>query len=1146
MLMVWKRGELIDRFCPSGKMAVIFCEASGVEAEITSSKCSIAAINSPTKTVISGDTAEIVRLTEHFDAIGIQHADVKSQFAFHSYQMDAVVEPFMEYLRQFSFRAPSRKWLSCSNGNLMEHAPSAVHWAKHLRDTVNFRKAALLLEKFSPKQIIEIGPGSGTLYSVSENLDCSGIALLRTMNFKKGDRTELYFVLDTLGQLFRSGMNLRPQAIPGGGNFPQLIPGLTFSQHSYWLEGLNAGAVSAFASHQANTTKMAETPPNKPKLHFDLQWEETDNSFADTIALNESVKDINWIVIGDGAPLAESLVKKLHHHKAHVFHIATPAQSKKTLLPDIVVSATADKSEWRKALDTIVNFKSRVNISDWRMIWVTGNKFDAGNTSAADDLNKPLQLLLPLLQALQESIPMLRLWIVTEESQLVTRAQKPFGLNLQAASTWGFAKTLFLEHPEWRGGMIDTDSDPLDTELILKKISKPGVGAESCVALRSGRQYIQKIHACENYPVEVAALRTDGIYFITGGLGGLGLATACWLADKGVRHLMLLGRRRFPELQDWESVSPEDPAYQPIEELRRLRARGVTVEVVQGDVRDVQLLKSLFGSIDERKIPLRGVIHAAGVNWFSKIMQMDGEQLHSTLEIKTNATWALHEMTAGRDLDCFVLFSSVSALWGSVELSHYTAANHFMDMLSQYRHAMGLKSCTINWGPWAEAGMSAGPREKEVLSKLGFRLLATQDAIDAMDRVVACSQPLSLIAEVDWHKFRVFTDFSLQPSLFNELTDVDVNEKRSRQGVVESIRSESPEKARDLIEEYVRTELRMVMLIESIDSIDSDQRFNFLGMDSLMAITFVVQLEELFECKLPTTLVYNYPTIKSVCDYLFEDIYCSDKENVDQEVLTEHQEQALHACRKILKECELSEKVTLFCFPYAGSGASAYMPWPSHFNGNLEIVAMQPPGREDRSNEPPFASMTEIVAELLAGHTDPNGDFYFFGHSLGALIAYEFCVALKNAGRKLPARLFLSGCSAPVAHACDFIHELQGDDFLDAVINFSGDGADTIGKRAVIQHNYNLLKHDIKVLENYQPKQETIAVPLTAIFGLQDPLAPLEGVQKWEAISTEGFDMVELEGGHELLQQHLGTITAIIRDTIAERSPKGVENINHH
>lgn len=1147
MLMVWKRGELIDRFCPSGKMAVIFCEASRVEAEITASKCSIAAINSPSKTVISGDTAEITRLIEHFREIGIQHADVKSQFAFHSYQMDAVVEPFMEYLQQFSFRAPSRTWVSCSNGNSMEHAPGAEHWAKHLRDTVNFRQAAVLLEKLSPKQIIEIGPGSGTLYSVSENFDCSGIALLRTMNFKKGDRTELYFVLDTLGQLFRSGMDLRPQAIPSGGKFPQLIPGLSFSQTSYWLEGLNAGAVSAFANHHANTTKMAETPPNKPKLHFDLQWEQTDISFAETIALNESVKDINWIVIGDGTPLAESLVTRLHHHKAYVFHIATPAQSKKTLLPDIVVSPTADKSEWRKALDTIVNFKSRVNITDWRMIWVTGNRFDAANESAAENLNSPLRLLFPLLQALEESIPVLRLWIVTEKSQLVTGVnQDPIGLNLPAASTWGFAKTLFLEHPEWRGGMIDTDLDPLDTELILKKISKPGVGAESCVALRSGRQYIQKINNCENYPVDVAALRTDGIYLITGGLGGLGLATAGWLADKGVRHLMLLGRRSFPKPHDWESVSPEDPAYQLIEEMRRLSARGVTVEVVQGDVRDVQLLKRLFSSIDERKIPLRGVIHAAGVNWFSKIMQMDGKQLHTTLEIKTNATWALHEMTAGRDLDCFVLFSSVSALWGSVELSHYTAANHFLDMLSQYRHAMGLKSCSINWGPWAEAGMSAGPREKEVLSKLGFRLLATKDAIDAMDRVVACSQPLTLIAEVDWNKFRVFTDFSLQPSLFSALTHVDVNEKRSRQGVVEFIRSQSPEKARILIEEYVRTELRMVMLIESIDTIDSDQRFNFLGMDSLMAITFVVQLEELFECKLPTTLVYNYPTIKSVCDYLFDDIYGSGKRELDQEAVTEHQEQALHACRKILKGCELSEKVTLFCFPYAGSGASAYMPWPSHFNGNLEIVAMQPPGREDRSNEPPFASMTQIVAELLAVHTDPKGDFYFFGHSLGALIAYEFCVALKDAGRKLPARLFLSGCSAPVAHAGDFIHELHGDDFLDAVINFSGDSPEVLGKRAVIEHNYNLLKHDIKVLENYQPKQETIDVPLTAIFGLQDPLAPLEGVQKWRAISTKGFEMVELDGGHQLLQQHLGTITAIIRDTIAQRSPKGVENINHH
>lgn len=188
-------------------------------------------------------------------------------------------------------------------------------------------------------------------------------------------------------------------------------------------------------------------------------------------------------------------------------------------------------------------------------------------------------------------------------------------------------------------------------------------------------------------------VQSDAAYLITGGLGGLGLAAAGWLAEAGARHLVLLGRR-----------APDQAAAQRIAAWRE---QGITVEVASADVADAQSLTAVFERIDASGRPLRGVIHAAGRVDDAVLAEQSLARQAAVDAPKVHGAWHLHRLTLGRPLDFFVLYSSGAALLGSPGQANYAAANAFMDALAGLRHACGLAAQTIHWGSWSEVGMAA-------------------------------------------------------------------------------------------------------------------------------------------------------------------------------------------------------------------------------------------------------------------------------------------------------------------------------------------------------------------------------------------------------------------------------------------------------
>jgi acyl carrier protein len=216
------------------------------------------------------------------------------------------------------------------------------------------------------------------------------------------------------------------------------------------------------------------------------------------------------------------------------------------------------------------------------------------------------------------------------------------------------------------------------------------------------------------------ALSPDGTWLVTGGFGALGLAVAGMLAERGARNMVLLGRN-----------APGPAAARKIADLE---LRGVRVVEALADVSDRDELKAVFDRIRNSLPPLRGVVHAAGVLDDALLLHQTPGKFAAVFAPKVQGAINLHELSVGENLDHFVLFSSFASLMGLPGESNYAAANAYLDSLAHHRRSLGLPALSIDWGPWAEAGMAArsGVHAVEPIPPAeGLRILA---------ELMACSE----------------------------------------------------------------------------------------------------------------------------------------------------------------------------------------------------------------------------------------------------------------------------------------------------------------------------------------------------------------------------------------------------------------------
>jgi medium-chain acyl-[acyl-carrier-protein] hydrolase len=206
----------------------------------------------------------------------------------------------------------------------------------------------------------------------------------------------------------------------------------------------------------------------------------------------------------------------------------------------------------------------------------------------------------------------------------------------------------------------------------------------------------------------------------------------------------------------------------------------------------------------------------------------------------------------------------------------------------------------------------------------------------------------------------------------------------------------------------------------------------------------------------------------------------------------------------------------LICFPHAGAGAAAYADWAGLLPPEIELVAVQLPGRQNRIAEEPFRSADSLVAALVhALRPALDGDFAFYGHSSGAAIAYELAVALRSRGRPGPQHLFLSGRAAPQVAEIRLLHTLPDAEFRAEMLALGGIDPEIAADENVMTALIPLLRNDFGVWERHSPTLGAqLDCPITVLSGQSDPRAPLASLDGWRAHTNAEFTVQSYPGGH--------------------------------
>lgn len=348
--------------------------------------------------------------------------------------------------------------------------------------------------------------------------------------------------------------------------------------------------------------------------------------------------------------------------------------------------------------------------------------------------------------------------------------------------------------------------------------------------------------AGEAHPVPI---RPDRVYLVTGGLGGLGLVAAQKLVDLGARRIALVGRRT-------------EPAPDVAHLLERLREQA-EVTVLRGDVAEAADVRRMTKELSDAGVPVGGIVHAAGTTADQPVSDQTWQTLDTVFRAKVYGSWLLHEAAEGfPELDFFVGFSSAAPVVGAPGQSNYAAANAFLDSLMVWRHAQGRPALSLNWGPWAEVGMSA--RLGEALIRRwedeGIKLLSPGRGARAFTS--ALGRPLGrlVVGEADWDRFTAAKPLS------NALYEKLVHSGRDRTPTLdlEALRG-LPQAERLLsLDEFVRARTADVLHLDDPDSIDPYMEFVQLGLDSLVAVELKNTLEAALRLPLPPQLAFDHPS----------------------------------------------------------------------------------------------------------------------------------------------------------------------------------------------------------------------------------------------------------------------------------------------
>ena len=694
--LVATRGRLVAAM-PRGSMLSVFLP----EAEVIpwlGDDLALAAVNSTGLVVVSGPTPAIEDLEGRLKAAGVGCRRLYTSHAFHSPSMDAAVAPLVAEVSALTLNPPSIPFCSDLTGTWItdEQAVDPAYWGAHLRGTVRFADCTDTLLADPTTVLIEIGPGHTLTNLVRQHTAFrAGRTVVGTLRHPGEDVDDRVHLLTSLGRLWAAGTAVDWSAVAGGGARRAVpLPGYPFQRQRFWVDP-DPGAARADAAVPRTVEDWFSVPG----------WSRTQRPAA---PLDGELAAARWLLLdalpddGREGGLGSALADRLAAAGALVHREAAPADAEG--YADLLTAVA-------------VQGEGPLHLVHLPGLHPTGT---AGAT--------PYAGLLALAQGLDRArVPgPVTVDVLATGVFAVTGSEV---LRPEQATLLGPCTVMGQELPDVTCRLLDVTgldaTGPDATEAVLAAVAAPVEDAE--LALRGRHWWRRTFDAFrpQERPDGATLLRDCGVYLITGGLGGVGLALAEHVAEHCDGPVLgLVSRSPFPAEEEWaawlEAHDPADPTADltagRIRRLQRLRDLGALPVVLQGDVTDPAGAAAVAAALRERFGTVHGVVHAAGLAASGMIATATAEGAGRVLAAKVDGTLHLDRATADDDLDFFLLCSSATAVLGGPGQSDYTAANAFLDAFATRRRDEGRPVTSIGWGTWTGVGMAAGPGSVQQLT----------------------------------------------------------------------------------------------------------------------------------------------------------------------------------------------------------------------------------------------------------------------------------------------------------------------------------------------------------------------------------------------------------------------------------------------
>lgn len=460
-----------------------------------------------------------------------------------------------------------------------------------------------------------------------------------------------------------------------------------------------------------------------------------------------------------------------------------------------------------------------------------------------DSPQKSVDLVMRTLRRLLDRGTKARMWVLTQ------RVHE--GANVVHAPLWGLARVAAAEHPEIWGGVLDVADARLPVGALASLRGHP------VVVMRDGTASVARLaHAGRgaSTPMQCSA---GGTYVITGGTGVLGLRMAQRLADIGARRLVLLSRSGMPERSSWRDAGESEL----VRTVEALEERGVSVHVVAMDIGAPGAADVLRAALRDLP-PVRGVIHAAGMEAGALLVNTTDEDIATAMHPKVDGTLTLHEVFPPEQLDWMVLFSSCGYLAGFPGQGAYACANSFLDVMARHRRGLGDRTVSVAWTAWRGLGMgSTSGFVAAQLDALGMGTIAADEAVRALDLAMRDGQPNVVVLPV--------LPAAVAVPMLADVAPAESDDSGLADSVLGSLVGDGAEPDPERVAQHVVAAVAAQIGLPQ-DDVDTGLPLVEIGVDSIMTVGLLRELEKQTGLSLPPTLLWEYPTAAAVSERIVE------------------------------------------------------------------------------------------------------------------------------------------------------------------------------------------------------------------------------------------------------------------------------------